>query len=88
MAVTFDQPRQERTCAPLPRWHRRSRAFTLLPGRIMNKVVFTYPEGWSDAGRIAIFLAIIASMLLLLVLSRLAAPGGLFGKRAPVPERI
>jgi uncharacterized membrane protein len=64
-------------------------AFTLLPGRIMNKVAFTYPESFPDVGRIAVFLAIMAGMVLaLLVASRLVAPGRAIGRRAPVPERI
>jgi uncharacterized membrane protein len=64
-------------------------AFTLLPGRIMNKVAFTYPESFPDAGRLSVFIAIMAGMVsLLLVFSRLAAPGSVVRKRPPVPERI
>ncbi|MDB5525337.1 MAG: hypothetical protein JWM58_3100 [Rhizobium sp.] len=50
-------------------------AFTLLPGRIMNEVIFTYPENWPDAGRLAFFVACSAGATLLLVLvARFSTP--------------
>jgi uncharacterized membrane protein len=48
--------------------------FTLLPGRIMNKVVFTYPAGWPDTVRLGVFLALMAGItLLLLAVARMSA---------------
>jgi uncharacterized membrane protein len=50
-------------------------AFTLLPGRIMNKVLFTYPESWPDAGRIAFFLAVMAAVIMILyIAARMSTP--------------
>ena len=50
-------------------------AFTLLPGRIMNKVVFTYPESWPDAGRLAFFLAVMAAVIMILYFAaRMSTP--------------
>lgn len=50
-------------------------AFTLLPGRIMNKVVFSYPASWPDAGKIAFFLAVMAAvMMALYIAARMSAP--------------
>jgi uncharacterized membrane protein len=63
--------------------------FTLLPGRIMNAVVFSRPESWPDAGRILFFLAMMAGItLLLLMLSLLATQRRLLVKQAGFPERI
>lgn len=48
--------------------------FTLLPGRIMHDVLFTYPVAWPDMVRLAAFAGIMAGFLLLLsVLSALAS---------------
>jgi uncharacterized membrane protein len=47
--------------------------FTLLPGRIMNAVVFTYPAGWPDAERLLSFLALLAGMILVPLLLALFA---------------
>lgn len=49
--------------------------FTLLPGRIMNKVVFSYPESWPDGGRLLAFVAIMAGITLVLLMgARMSAP--------------
>ena len=37
--------------------------FTLLPGRIMHEVLFSYPGTWPDSGRLATFLGIMAAFL-------------------------
>lgn len=64
-------------------------AFTLLPGRIMNKLVFTYPEAWPAADRIAFFLAMSLGITLLLALASMRlASGRIAAKRAGTPERI
>jgi uncharacterized membrane protein len=64
-------------------------AFTLLPGRIMNKVAFTYPERFPDVARISVFLAIMIGMVLLLfAASWFAAVGQARRKQAYVSERI
>lgn len=48
--------------------------FTLLPGRLMHEIVFTWPAGWPDIARLAMFLAIMAGFVLLLaMLSALTA---------------
>jgi uncharacterized membrane protein len=48
--------------------------FTLLPGRLMHEVFFSWPSAWPDSTRLAMFLAIMAGfVLLLVVLSALAA---------------
>jgi uncharacterized membrane protein len=50
-------------------------AFTLLPGRIMNKVVLTYPESWPHAGRLAFFLAVMATVIMILyIAARMSTP--------------
>lgn len=50
-------------------------AFTLLPGRIMNKVVFTYPQSWPDAGKLLFFIAVMAGITLMLLLAaRISTP--------------
>lgn len=50
-------------------------AFTLLPGRIMNKVVFTYPDSWSDTGRIAVFITVMATVVAILyIAARVSTP--------------
>ena len=41
-------------------------AFTLLPGRLMNAVVFTPAQAWPDAGRGMGLLAIMAAIVVLL----------------------
>lgn len=61
--------------------------FTLLPGRIMNRVVFTCTDRGPDLSRLLIFLGTMAGVtLLLFIAARLA------GRRhhfvGPVPERI
>jgi uncharacterized membrane protein len=49
-------------------------AFTMLPGRIMNAMVLTYPSAWPDGARFAGFLAMMAGFLLLAAaLSAMAA---------------
>ena len=63
--------------------------FTLLPGRIMNKVVFTYPQNWPDAGKMLFFVAIMAGItLVLLAASQRATPRQPQSKQAGTPERI
>jgi uncharacterized membrane protein len=48
--------------------------FTLLPGRIMNEMLLTYPAEWPDATRLFAFLAIMAGSILVIgTLSALAA---------------
>ena len=61
--------------------------FTLLPGRIMNKVVFTYGDHGLDlSGLLILFGAMAGITILLLVLSRLAARRRAF--TATLAERI
>jgi len=58
-------------------------AFTLLPGRIVNKLVFTHPDGWPATDRIIFFLAVMIGITVLLALaSMLATPGRMTAKRA------
>jgi uncharacterized membrane protein len=58
--------------------------FTLLPGRIMHAVVFTWPTGAPDGTGLMIFLALMAgAVLVLFALSRIFAP-----KRAVGPEHV
>lgn len=48
--------------------------FTLLPGRIMHEVLFSYPGTWPDIGRLAAFLGIMAAFVACLsILTMLAA---------------
>jgi uncharacterized membrane protein len=50
--------------------------FTLLPGRLMHEVVFTYPAGWPDLARLGTFFGMMVGFVVLLsVLSRLASRG-------------
>jgi uncharacterized membrane protein len=47
--------------------------FTLLPGRLMHEIVFTWPDAWPDMARLSMFLAMMAGFVLLLAaLSTLA----------------
>lgn len=41
-------------------------AFTLLPGRIMNAVVFAYPQGVPKPGQLAAFLGLMAAVIAML----------------------
>jgi uncharacterized membrane protein len=64
-------------------------AFTLLPGRIMNKVVFTYPASFPDPAKLLVFAAIMLGMVLLLSgASRFAGPARGTRKQALASERI
>jgi len=64
-------------------------AFTLLPGRIMNKLVFSYPETWPTTDRIMFFLAMTLGITLLLaMISTLAASARMAPKQTRTPERI
>ena len=48
-------------------------AFTLLPGRLMHEIVFTWPEAWPDMAKLAVFLGVMAGLVMLLTaLSALA----------------
>lgn len=48
--------------------------FTLLPGRVMHDVMFTWPVAWPDIARLSVFLAIMAgSVIGLALLSALAS---------------
>lgn len=55
--------------------------FTLLPGRLMHEVVFTWPTAWPDMARLSAFLAMMAgsaavmTMISALVLGRRAGSG-------------
>lgn len=42
--------------------------FTLLPGRLMHEVVFTWPADWPDMARLAVFFAIMAGFVVLLTM--------------------
>lgn len=47
--------------------------FTLLPGRLMHEIMFTWPNAWPDMMRLAMFLGIMAGFVILLtVFSALA----------------
>lgn len=48
-------------------------AFTLLPGRIMNAVVFAYPQGVPQAGQLAAFLGLMAAVIAMLYLGARAS---------------
>ena len=51
--------------------------FTLLPGRLMHEVMFTWPDGWPDMARLSMFVAIMAGfVLVLIVLSAFAGWAG------------
>jgi uncharacterized membrane protein len=57
--------------------------FTLLPGRVMHEVLFTWPSQWPDATRLAVFIAIMAgSVAAVAGLVALARPS-----RAEAPSR-
>lgn len=59
--------------------------FTLLPGRVMHEVFFTWPTEWPNMTRLAVFLAIMAgSVGLLGVFAALAGRGrpSIIGRRA------
>jgi uncharacterized membrane protein len=61
--------------------------FTLLPGRIMNKVAFTYADHGPESSRLFVLFGAMAGItILLLALSRLAARPRAF--TPPVVERI
>lgn len=47
--------------------------FTLLPGRIMNELVFTYPARWPDGGKLLVFLAFMAGFTLVLLAAGFAS---------------
>lgn len=64
-------------------------AFTLLPGRIMHAVVFTYPERRSEVASVGLFLAVMAGIVLALLFASVLATSGRKGpKPSPAPERI
>ena len=47
--------------------------FTLLPGRVMHEVMFTWPAQWPDMARLSVFLAImVGSVAVLAILSAFA----------------
>jgi len=49
--------------------------FTLLPGRLMHEVMFTWPAAWPDIGKLGAFLGMMAAFLVLLAGLSWAASG-------------
>ena len=48
--------------------------FTLLPGRLMHEVVFTWPSAWPDMGKLGAFVGMMAAFVILLAaLSKIAS---------------
>lgn len=48
--------------------------FTLLPGRLMHEVMFTWPTAWPDMAKLGVFVGMMAAFVLLLAaVSRMAS---------------
>ena len=59
--------------------------FTLLPGRLMHEVMFTWPAAWPDLGKLGAFVGMMAAFVLLLAaISRMA--GGALEPRRTMPR--
>jgi len=59
--------------------------FTLLPGRLMHEVMFTWPAAWPDLGKLGAFAGMmVAFVLLLAAISRMA--GGALEPRRTMPR--
>jgi len=59
--------------------------FTLLPGRLMHEVMFTWPAAWPDLGKLGAFVGMmVAFVLLLAAISRMA--GGALEPRRTMPR--
>ena len=49
--------------------------FTLLPGRLMHEVLFTWPAAWPDMGKLSAFIGLMAAFVVLLAALSWAASG-------------